>query len=280
VKPFFFGAGESQRFGLYREPMAGPIRGTVLVVHAFAEEMNKTRAAVADGARALSESGYAVLQIDLLGCGDSAGDFGDATWSRWLADLGIAWNWLAERSDGPRWVWGVRFGALLADEFAAACSPSADGLLFWQPVVNGAQFLNQFLRLKSVGETLRATAGSPPAAAGLAPGDQAPTSTRDRLVAGESVEVAGYWLSSSLAMSIDSARLGKQERPPRHVHWFQVSPRDGVGELNPVALRLVNRWRGAGVDVRLESVVGPPFWQTLETERSPALVQRTVESMR
>jgi exosortase A-associated hydrolase 2 len=276
VTPFFFGIGDDQRFGLYREPANGPVRGSVLVVHAFAEEMNKTRAAVSDGARALADAGYGVLSIDLTGCGDSAGDFGDATWSRWLADLATAWHWLTGRSDGPRWLWGIRAGALLADEFAANCTPAADGLLFWQPVVNGAQYLNQFLRLKSVGDTLRARDG---AASNTAAAGASQASVRERLVAGETIEVAGYPLSSSLALSMDSARLGRQECPPRRVHWFQVAPRDASAELNPVALKLVNRWRGAGVDVKLETVVGPQFWQTLETERSPALVAKTVETM-
>ena len=35
-------------------------------------------------AKAMAGAGYFVLQIDLYGCGDSAGDFGDALWERWI----------------------------------------------------------------------------------------------------------------------------------------------------------------------------------------------------
>ncbi|MBK8384562.1 MAG: hypothetical protein IPL11_02315 [Candidatus Accumulibacter sp.] len=41
---------------------------------------NKSWRIVPLQARALATAGYAVLQIDLMGCGDSSGDFGDATW--------------------------------------------------------------------------------------------------------------------------------------------------------------------------------------------------------
>ena len=43
-------------------------------VKAWAEEMNKARRMAALQARLLAENGYAVLQIDLHGCGDSSGD--------------------------------------------------------------------------------------------------------------------------------------------------------------------------------------------------------------
>ena len=115
--PFFHRAtdrsADPERFCFFHAPLGATMRGSVLAVHAFAEEMNKTRAAAADGARALAAAGFAVLQIDLTGCGDSAGDFEDATWAGWMADLAEAWAWLGERSAGSRWLWGTRLGALL-----------------------------------------------------------------------------------------------------------------------------------------------------------------------
>ena len=65
-----------QRLCIHHPPRRGePARGAVLHLHAFAEEMNKSRRMVALQARALAEAGFAVLQIDLHGCGDSGGDF-------------------------------------------------------------------------------------------------------------------------------------------------------------------------------------------------------------
>ncbi len=252
----------------------------MLAVHAFAEELNKTRAAVADGARALARAGYAVLQIDLAGCGDSAGDFADATWAGWLADLDAAWRWLAPRAAGPRWLWGTRLGALLADRFAQHCSPDADGLLLWQPVVSGAQHLGQFLRLKTVGGLLRGAAA--PDAPSTPVAQVAQPSPRADLASGRTIEVAGYRLTPSLADAIEAARLGPLDgqagRVPLRVRWLEVSSQPAP-TLTPVATRVVERWRAAGSDVTVATVAGPAFWQTQEIERCPALVDATVAAI-
>ncbi|MEO8938472.1 MAG: hydrolase 2, exosortase A system-associated [Burkholderiaceae bacterium] len=278
--PFFMRIDGSERFCYFHAAVGAP-RGAILAVHAFAEEMNKTRAAAADGARALAADGYAVLQIDLTGCGDSDGEFGEATWAGWLADLGSAWAWLGLHAVGPRWVWGMRLGALLADQFAATCSPRADGLLLWQPVVNGTQHLGQFLRLKTVNSLLRgaatADAGKPSPLASVAQ-----ASPRADLAAGRTVEVAGYSLTPLLADAMEAARLGSHANPdarvPRRVRWFEISSQVDAA-LSPVAARIVDRWRAAGSDVAVVQVVGTAFWQTQEVERCAALVDATVAAM-
>ncbi len=280
----------SERFCFFHAPSAAPARGSVLAVHAFAEEMNKTRAATADGARALAAAGFAVLQIDLTGCGDSAGDFEDASWTAWIADLTDAWSWLSERSSGRRWLWGTRLGALLAEQFASQCAPQADGLLLWQPVISGAQHLNQFLRLKTVGSLLRnahnatqnamqsavgeaATSGTTPAAASIT----APSARAD-LAAGLSVEIAGYRLNPSLADAIEFAQMGKRETTPSRVRWFEVSSQPSAVS-SPMATRVADRWRAAGCDVAVSTIAGSAFWQTQEIERCDALVDATVAAL-
>lgn len=47
-------------------------RGSIVYIHPFAEEMNKSRRMAALQARALTLAGFAVLQLDLIGCGDEA----------------------------------------------------------------------------------------------------------------------------------------------------------------------------------------------------------------
>ncbi len=272
------------RFCFFHAPHPGvPPRGAILAVHAFAEEINKTRAAVADGARALAAAGFAVLQIDLTGCGDSTGDFADATWGGWLDDLAEGWTWLARHANGPRWVWGTRAGALLADQFAGRCTPPVDGLLLWQPVVNGAQHLGQFLRLKTVGSMLRdASAG----AATTPVARVAEPSPRADLASGRTIEVAGYRLTPALADALEAARLGMREtadgRVPARVRWFEVSSpssAQSASAITPIATRVVERWRTAGSDVAVTTVAGPAFWQTQEVERCDALVAATVVAL-
>src|SRR5690606_9944848 len=98
----------------------GPPVGGVLHVHPFAEELNKSRRMAALAARAFAQRGWVVLQMDLLGCGDSAGDFRDASWAGWLDDLSLAWALLATLCAAPTVVWTVRAGSLLAADWLAS----------------------------------------------------------------------------------------------------------------------------------------------------------------
>jgi exosortase A-associated hydrolase 2 len=139
-------------------------------------------------ARAFADAGWLVLQIDLMGCGDSAGDFADATWSCWVNDVRQSAQWLLERCGSAPVMWGLRAGALVAVEAAAGFD--VGGFVLWQPVLSGKQFLQQFLRLKAAGEM-------------VAQGDRERTGTRalrEQLARGEAVEIAGYTVSPELAL--------------------------------------------------------------------------------
>src|SRR5688500_15035872 len=124
---------------------AQPARGAVLLIHPFAEEMNRCRRMAALQARAFAAAGWTVLQMDLYGCGDSAGDFSGATWNRWLDDVVDSAAWLREKTGQRLVLWGLRAGCLLATQAAGRIEPAAD-LVLWQPVASGKQFLQQFLR--------------------------------------------------------------------------------------------------------------------------------------
>jgi exosortase A-associated hydrolase 2 len=259
---FFLPAAGGQRFALLHTPDV-PLgaRGLVVQVPAFAEELNKSRRMVALQARAMAAAGYHVLQIDLLGCGDSAGDFGDATWEAWLADVELACNWLQQRAAAPLWLWGQRTGCLLANEAANRMQRPVN-LLFWQPVVSGKQFLQQFLRLKIVAE--------------IGGGDSKGVMERIRrqLQQGESVEIAGYLLSPALANGLAKAELLLPHRSGR-VEWIEISNRVDPS-LSPVALARLTQWQAAGQSARGRSVNGPAFWQTSEVSECPALLEASL----
>ena len=146
VEPFFFDARPGTRFSLYHAPnsQVAP-RGAILYVHPFAEELNRTRRMAAQQSRAFAALGYAVLQIDLFGCGDSCGEFNAGRWQIWHDDLALAAEWLAERDSGPLTLWGLRLGGLLALDAAARLRPRC--VLLWQPFMSGRACINQFLRL-------------------------------------------------------------------------------------------------------------------------------------
>ncbi|GAB1388658.1 hypothetical protein MASR1M6_08390 [Rubrivivax sp.] len=222
------------RLLVHHRPAARP-RGLVVYVHPFAEEMNKSRRMAALQARALAAEGFAVVQIDLLGCGDSAGDFGDARWTRWVDDVVAAATWLqqqhaqpagdanADADAPPLWLWGLRAGCLLAAEAGArlAARGQACHFLFWQPAPVGKLLLQQFLRLKAAGELLAGQAKA------------AMEQLRAELAAGRPVEVAGYLLDPALCAGLDAAQLQPPQAMPRRPSDMARSLDDVPGQPRP-----------------------------------------------
>jgi len=260
-----------RRFCIWHEPSAGETRGVVVHVHPFAEEVNKCRRMAALGARALAERGFAVLQVDLLGCGDSAGEFEDAAWTPWIADVvaaaELAYARVARREGGgpDLWLWGTRVGCLVA---AAALQrlPRPAHQLFWQPVVNGRQALQQFLRLKTAG------------ALGMGDPKAVLEEVRSDLAAGRAVDVAGYRLSAALSAGLESARVEPAPGQGGRLVWLEVDSRPAP-ELLPASRSVLAAWQAAGWTCDAAAVAGPPFWSTVEIEDAPLLVRATVERM-
>ena len=268
AQPFFLPAAAGQRFCLYYPPAGDGCRGAVLYVHPFADEMNKSRRMAALQARALAAKGYAVLQIDLYGCGDSSGEFAEARWDIWKDDLAIASAWLAERVHAPQVLWGLRLGALLALDYAAGAAHKPASMLLWQPVHGGAAYLTQYLRLLSANAML-ADAGKP--AAEKSGGAAA---LKAALLGGQLLEVAGYELAPELAAAIDqrdSARLAPAGCP---VQWFEPVAA-AERPLTPAVERIAASWRAQGVALQVERVVCPPFWSTQEITVSEELLAAT-----
>lgn len=241
-----------------------PVRGAVVHVPALGEEMNKSRHMVALQAQQLARDGWLVVQMDLLGTGDSAGDLADASWQAWLADVLAAVEFVRRQNVDTVWLWGVRLGALLAAEavrtFGLEC-----GLLLWQPVTSGKQHLQQFLRMWKAAQVLgKASDGA--------------ASPQQRLEAGETVEVAGYFLSPALAAGMQEANLSAVSCSPA-VRWFQVGA-PGMSEPPPAFLRLQHARKSAGQGgVSFHFVEGASFWQTQEISEVPALLEQTTRLM-
>lgn len=250
AKPFYLNAEPGQRFCLYHAPAPGMRhRGAWLYLHPFAEEMNRSRRIAALQARAFAAMGFAVLQVDLFGCGDSSGDFGDASWEIWKHDIHLARRWLEEQAGGQVGLWGLRTGATLALDVARTSTDSIAALLLWQPVLHGALFLTQFLRMRLTADMLGFD--------GKKSGDTA--TLRAKLVAGEPVEVAGYELAPEMAAAIDSIDVASWQPPMVPVHWFELVPESNPA-ITPQAHRLGYAWREAGTALTQIAIPGRPFW--------------------
>ena len=136
---FFLPTRNGSLFCLYHAPQGPVQRGQVLHLHPFAEELNTCRRISAQFARALAEAGFAVLQFDMYGCGDSEGDFGDATWATWRNNAQDALAELHRRAGEPTargvslpaLMWPMMAGPALVD--STSNWPASASLICWAP---------------------------------------------------------------------------------------------------------------------------------------------------
>jgi exosortase A-associated hydrolase 2 len=236
----------------------GGARAGLVFLHALAEEMNKSRRMVALQAAALRDAGFAVLVPDLYGCGDSAGDFADASWARWVQDGLLALRWMRARHGGlPLWLWGHRAGALLASATAAE-HPGLAGLLLWQPCVDGAQALQPWRRLQRTAALLGRAA----------PARQA----QEPLVA------AGYRFAPALVSALQASVLAVPAGLSRAV-WLDLD------ELAPAARQAVapsaalTAWRQGVPGLEHAVLQGSAFWRSTGIDELPALLAATTQAL-
>lgn len=248
-------------FYLLLEPTDRPVHGSILYLPPFTEEMHKSRQIVASNARELAAAGYRVMLLDLTGCGDSGGDFADASWQVWLQDARAAVDTLKRFGNEPVSVWGLRLGALLACEMAQERADIAR-LVLWQPILNGEQQVDQFLRLK--------------AAAAIV--NDAITFDRkilwNELRAGRSLYIAGYELTATLALELARTRLNDL-MPSCPVHWVEIGP--GSGQHSRASESVIAHWRGRNPDISTTVVPGEPFWRTVDAPINTLLQRSTVQ---
>lgn len=260
-EPFFLPAGRGERFCIFH-PAAGVARGALVYLHPFAEEMNKSRRMAAMQSRLLAAQGYGVLQIDLYGCGDSSGDFGEASWDFWKQDVALAVRWLKQRVPAPLHLWGLRLGALLALDYAADSAEPIAGHLLWQPVVSGAAFLAQFLRVQV-------------AAGMLGTGEKVSTQDlRNELKAGATLEIGGYDLTPAMADAVERLKLSALAPRAAPVCWLEIAP-EANRQLSPASRRVADAWAASGVELEVRTVAGESFWSAIEIADSPELLAET-----
>lgn len=267
LRPRFLDLNGRRLFALELLPQR-PCIGAVLYLPAFAEEMNRFRSHVSAQARVLAGLGYHCLLLDPHGTGESDGEIVEGDWSHWVADGVAAGRWLQDQAGQPLTLWGARSGALLAADVAAAPdTPAIDGLLLWQPVLDGKLFMNQYLRLRIASQLVKDT-------------ERETTETiRARLAAGEVLEVAGYPLTGGMAAALAAGRLDRwQPGAGQRVRWVEIVAKPGQDLALP-SRRLADQWQAAGASVQVAAVACPMVWQVHERVDAPPLQQATTALM-
>lgn len=254
-------------FALYRAPVNARAERVVVFVPPFGEEMNKSRRMFTLCAEGLAAGGMASLVVDLYGTGDSEGDFSEARWETWRADVVSALRWVQARGHSRTVLLGLRMGALLALE-AIQLAPDVERVIVWQPVLAGEAMITQFLRMDVAGQMLA-----------QAEERSSTESLRRRLRSGDAVEVGGYTLAPALVSAIDGLRLESLATAAvRHIDWIEVVANPATAR-SPAGDRVRQAWDARGILVRHTRVAGPPFWSSVEISEAPELVYATVSAL-
>lgn len=264
LKPAFIEGGKGPLFAMHHEPVKRNQQNEcIIVLPAFAEEMNRCRYMQTMLAQALTEQGIGLLAVDPYGTGDSGGEFSDADWEGWINDSITAANYSTQLGYQHISLLGIRLGALLA----MAVMPSISNLkqlLLWQPVTNGKAALTQFLRLKI--------------AAAMARGDDSMTTAQlvEDLNQGNNIQIAGYNVSPSLFNGIQQAHLDNHLNTiPLPVDWFSVLT--SANKKAPRSeLKSIETLQKTGSEITHHTIVGPAFWQAHERTLAPNLIPATV----
>jgi exosortase A-associated hydrolase 2 len=250
-RPHFLQNSGRKLFSLEVIP-TGPCTHAFLYLPPFAEEMNRCRSHVAAMARALAAAGARSVLLDPYGTGESEGRFEEGNWEIWLADAEATARALSQDSGHRLTLWGTRTGALLAAELADRVPELIVRLLFWQPVLDGKLFMNQYLRLRVASQLVSNTER------------ETTEQIRQRLANGEIIEIAGYPLSGTLADQIASRRAAACDCLTQlPVVWIEMVGQSGL-ELSPASRQFIETHRQAGARIDAEAVTSPMIWQLHE----------------
>jgi uncharacterized protein len=145
--PFFFERAGAPLFGVIHEPSTTAGRLPIVFCHPFGEEKLWTHRTFVSGARELAQRGHYVLRFDYLGNGDSSGSFSQSSMSTALADIAAAIELIKQRTGASQvGLIGLRLGASLAFKAAAGRS-DVKALVLWSPILDGARYLQDLLRI-------------------------------------------------------------------------------------------------------------------------------------
>ena len=262
-KPAFLERNGRRLYTISFSPDVAEASPAVILFAQFAEEMNRCRRMMTLQTEALAKTGVTAVIFDYSCTGDSSGCFAQASWNDWIEDGVAVMEYVRDLGTPKSRLLGIRLGAALALEAARRSDIPVDRIALWQPVASGSVHLTQFLRLRIA------------AALTGEPDGETTRSLRERLSAGETLEIGGYSLSGSLAESIADATLDVSA-PDTPVCWLECVSQT-PGSLLPASDRVIDAWRNGGSNVESAIVPGAPFWSVQETTVAPALLEKTTE---
>lgn len=258
--PFYFTNGSHALFGVLHEPTAAGSSGFVFC-HPFGEEKLWSHRVYVSFARALAANGHPVLRFDYMGNGDSDGAFRESSLTTAIDDVHAAIRELRRRTNAPAVsLLGLRLGGTIAS-LVAEDTADLDRLVLWSPVVDGARYMQELLRINLTTQ--------------LAVYREIQRD-REELVAalrtGETVNVDGYEMALPMYEQVSSVKLAeapKRCKGPCLIVQIDRQP----GRAAPELTALAERYQNATVAFVQEE----PFWKEIARfyEQAPSLFNET-----
>jgi pimeloyl-ACP methyl ester carboxylesterase len=221
-------------FGMFHKPDTRQRATGAVFCHPIGDDKTFSYRAYVEFARALVAAGYAVLRYDSGGCGDSEGEFVDATVDTLRDDAldAIAELRLHAGIENVALI-GCRFGATVA-ALAAASDPGISATALVSPVISGSAYRDKLLRAHQMSALTQGR-----------PGGTLESLLKD-IAAGGAVEIdgqlVGAWLLTQLA-AIDLRRV-----PAVSAAAAIVTDLESDGPERTSILELVAAYHAAGRD--------------------------------
>jgi alpha-beta hydrolase superfamily lysophospholipase len=171
--PFRFGPIGQQLFGVCHPVAGAPARLGVLLCNPFGQEAIRVHRLYRVLADRLAKVGIASMRFDYFGTGESDGDDLDGSLDRWRTDIHLADQTLRQQCACDHIVWvGARLGGTLACLASHDAPQAPEGLILWEPVLNGPAYLRALAKehAKAIASPYRAPvppAGAQPASEAL-----------------------------------------------------------------------------------------------------------------
>lgn len=150
-RPLYIGSDERPlKAELHSPPHAAALRAGVVLCPPFGYEYVCAYRSFVNLADLLVHRGFAVLRFDYPGTGQSAGSiYAPSLLEDWIASVGLAFDELASRVDGPVLSVGLRLGASLA--LLDAVRFDRDAAVLWDPIVSGRRYSRELSALAATG---------------------------------------------------------------------------------------------------------------------------------
>jgi exosortase A-associated hydrolase 2 len=248
--PFFFGDQKNRLFGVLHRPKQPDIKSGFIFCHPFAEEKLWTHRVFVKFARELAGRGFAVLRFDFAGNGDSEGEFADLTLETYLSDVKRACDTLAEAYPEIEHIslLGLRFGAMIA-LLAATRISGLDRLILWDPVVKGANYMQEVLRTNLT--TQLAVYGKV---------IEKREDLIEKMKAGETVNVDGYELGYRLFKEVSDTNLLEGNNNLKSVNTLLVQ----IGKKQQPIRDDIQRLSESCSNAVVKHAIEEPFWREIK----------------